>query len=163
MPFKEASKRVEYHKLYYREHKEEFQNYYDKSREKINQRRNDRYKAKREGLPSRRITHGKTNTPQYLLYCGAKKRAKKSGVPFDLSVDDIPEIPLVCPVLGIEIKSGNGRMIDNSPTLDRIKPKLGYIKTNVRIISWRANNLKRDATTEELRSLLEDALRIESK
>ena len=45
--------------------------------------------------------------------------------------------------LGIEKRS------DNSPSLDKFFPSLGYVKGNVQIISWRANHLKSDGTPEE--------------
>ena len=65
------------------------------------------------------------------------------------------KIPEFCPVLGIrlevtEIGSSEQRMAkDNAPTLDKFIPELGYVKTNVHIISWRANKLKGDGTPEE--------------
>ena len=91
----------------------------------------------------------------YLL--AAKKRAVTAGVPFSLEEKDIV-FPDVCPVLGLpldlEAKEGPRKRTDNTPSLDRILPALGYVKGNVRIISWRANRLKSDATMEEVRRLL---------
>ncbi|UOF81207.1 restriction endonuclease pacI-beta-alpha-metal hnh motif 1.97A [Caudoviricetes sp.] len=43
---------------------------------------------------------------------------------------------------------------DNSPSVDRLVPHLGYVPGNVRVISWRANILRRDATTRELKKLV---------
>lgn len=56
-----------------------------------------------------------------------KKRAKKRGIVFDLEVSDIV-IPKLCPILGIELSFGNGRVHDASPSLDRIVPSKGYVK-----------------------------------
>jgi hypothetical protein len=39
---------------------------------------------------------------------------------------------------------------------DRKDNARGYVKDNVRVISWRANRLKSDATLEELRLLVRD-------
>ena len=40
--------------------------------------------------------------------------------------------------------------IDNSPSIDRIIPELGYTKGNIQIISHRANNtIKNNGTIEE--------------
>lgn len=42
---------------------------------------------------------------------------------------------------------------DNSPTLDKIEPALGYVPGNIIVISGRANRLKADATIDELRAI----------
>lgn len=91
------------------------------------------------------------NPERYLLY-QAKSRAKKLGLPFDLTLDDV-QIPVVCPILGIElVKNYRGPgPSHNSPSLDRIQPELGYVKGNIQVISNRANLMKNDASLEELR------------
>lgn len=43
----------------------------------------------------------------------------------------------------------------DSPSLDRIKPELGYVKGNIRVISFKANSIKNDASIEELRQILQ--------
>jgi hypothetical protein len=58
-------------------------------------------------------------------------------------------IPSVCPVLGIPIVLGEQRS-ENSPSLDRITPELGYVPGNVRVISDKANRLKGDRTLSQL-------------
>lgn len=92
--------------------------------------------------------HSKKN-----ILIAAKARAKKQHVPFDICEDDFI-IPDVCPVLGIPIKQADGRANENSPSLDKIIPSLGYVKGNVAIISQRANWIKRDASVEEIEMLL---------
>lgn len=61
-----------------------------------------------------------------------------------------------CPVLGLKLiyYSKTGQTEQNSASLDRIDNNKGYIKGNVRFISWRANSLKNDATIEELEKIL---------
>ena len=105
--------------------------------------------------------HNKSNK-RYTILCVLKKRAKQKGFDFDLTLDDIPQIPSVCPVLGIPIiiNEGNHWPTDNSPSVDRIDSTKGYIKGNIRIISNRANRIKADATIDELRKVLEDYERI---
>ena len=77
-------------------------------------------------------------------------RAKRKKLPFNIDIEDII-IPKNCPVLGIpiEVNVGGDRMSNNSPTLDKFIPSKGYVKGNINIISWRANSLKSDGTTEE--------------
>ena len=107
--------------------------------------------------------HNKTNK-RYKIWCSVKKRAKLKGLEFNIELEDIPEIPKYCPVLGIEIKSNNTNApLDSSPSLDRIDSSKGYIKGNVRIISNRANRIKADATIEELRKVLEDYEKISNR
>jgi hypothetical protein len=83
----------------------------------------------------------------------AKVRAKAKGIPFGISESDIP-IPLACPVLGISLIVGGVTRSDFSPSIDRVDQTKGYVSGNVRVISWRANRLKNDASVDELRRLV---------
>lgn len=91
--------------------------------------------------------------PEKILLSAAKARAKIKGLTFDLAISDII-IPEVCPIFKTEFWMGQGRS-DNSPSLDRINPNLGYVRGNVQVISWRANRLKSNATREDIRMLHE--------
>jgi len=95
------------------------------------------------------------NDPRGPMLVSARARAREKGLKFDLTKDDIP-IPPICPVLGIPIRSNDGRHHANSPTLDRIHSRLGYVPYNVRVISYRANNLKSDMSIDECRLILKD-------
>lgn len=86
--------------------------------------------------------------PSHIMVWQAKLRARKQGLFFDLKLGDIV-IPEYCPVLGIRLVKGITKWAPTSPSLDRIIPEFGYTKDNVRVISWRANCLKRDGTAEE--------------
>jgi len=109
-------------------------------------------------------THGLAGTAKHKIWERTKKRAKEDRTFFDLSVYDIPNIPEYCPVLGIKLRPNNkAGPLDTSPSLDRIIPALGYTKTNVRIISNRANRLRSDATLGELNLLAMDAEKIKCK
>ena len=92
--------------------------------------------------------------PQRYLLQSAKGRAKKKGWDFDIDESDIV-IPPFCPVLGIELTTRMDGNKDSSPSLDRIDSSKGYIKGNVQVISWRANNLKSNGTLEEFLKLVE--------
>lgn len=89
----------------------------------------------------------------------AKKRALLNNLDFDLRYDDII-IPNTCPLLNIPIfvctseMTGRSGPCDNSPSLDRINNNKGYTKSNVWVISHRANSLKRDSSLEELQLLV---------
>nr|DAO50658.1 MAG TPA: restriction endonuclease [Caudoviricetes sp.] len=87
----------------------------------------------------------------------AKRRALSQGIPFDIDYTDI-HIPEYCPLLGIKLNKhiGDGGRFDDSPSLDKIIPELGYVKGNVWIISDRANRIKSDASLEELQLLVKN-------
>ncbi len=92
------------------------------------------------------------------LIADAKKRAKREGLPFDLTAADIV-VPELCPVLGIPLVRGDKVLGDSSPSLDRITPTLGYVRGNVAVISYRANRIKQNATPDELLAVAEWARR----
>ncbi len=99
-----------------------------------------------------------------LLLKGARDRSRWRNIDLSIELEDIPEIPDVCPILEITLKVhvGEPGWHDDSPSLDRIVNSKGYIKGNVRIISNRANRLKADASIEELRKVYEDAVKCTS-
>jgi hypothetical protein len=94
--------------------------------------------------------HGHSRTHEYFLWKGCQNRAKKNNIPFNLEYSDIV-IPEKCPILEIPIFRGNKKHTSNSPSLDRLVPELGYIKGNIRVISYKANTMKSDASIEELK------------
>ncbi len=87
------------------------------------------------------------------MFRRARKRAAEKGVSFSLRLSDI-SIPEVCPVLGTALYLGTLSDKDNSPSLDRINPAVGYEPGNVWVISYRANRIKNDATLAELKAIV---------
>lgn len=80
----------------------------------------------------------------------AKRRAATKRIPFSLNHEQI-ETSTQCPVFGWElIYQSRGCRTDRSASLDRIDSSRGYTMDNVWIISWRANNVKGDASEQEL-------------
>lgn len=95
------------------------------------------------------------------MLAGAKNRAQDKGLMFNLHYEDI-QIPNLCPVLKIPLIPSQG-MSDNSPSLDRKIPYLGYVKGNVQVISMKANRIKTDATSTEIEQVLEYVKQIEEE
>lgn len=106
---------------------------------------------------------------KHTLLQSLKDRSRRRGYESDLDLSDMPEIPNSCPVLGTPLNllrkwstglgkgKGNNRH-DDSPTIDRIKPNLPYLKKykdNLFVISWRANKLKSDGTLSEFEGVVE--------
>lgn len=103
-----------------------------------------KYEQKRAALEhTDKIRHAKS------LIFPAKTRAKRFNVPFDITYKDIP-IPEYCPVLNIKLVKNTPRIKFNSATVDRINPKLGYIKGNVIVISCKANQIKNNGTPDDI-------------
>jgi hypothetical protein len=78
--------------------------------------------------------------PAIALHSRARQRAARRGLPFNLCVGDVV-VPPICPALGVPIIVGDKRT-PYSPSLDRIRPALGYVRGNTRVISDKANRLK---------------------
>lgn len=87
----------------------------------------------------------------------AKQRALKKGLDFDITYEDFI-IPEKCPLLGIPLVKhvGDGIAQDDSPSLDRIKPELGYVKGNVWVISRKANEIKNNVDADTLKKIAEN-------
>lgn len=98
---------------------------------------------------------GNTLPREYTMWTSSKNRAKRFGVPFNLKLSDVI-IPEFCPVfVNVKLNRSNKRTAFDSPSLDRVIPELGYVKGNVRVISYRANTMKQDASLEEIKRLAE--------
>lgn len=82
-----------------------------------------------------------------------KTRARARGIPFHIKPSDI-QIPKHCPILGILLVRNAGHGSDTSPSIDRVNIRRGYYPDNVRVISYRANMMKRDGTLKEWRKLV---------
>ena len=121
----------EYHKKYYEENRDAIRAAAKEYKERT--RKDPRYAAKR-------------------MLVFARFRAKRDGLPFNLTLDDIV-IPDVCPVFGVPFVFGAKGNHPYSPSLDKLIPELGYVKGNIRVISYRANTLKRDASFNEIARL----------
>ena len=87
-----------------------------------------------------------------------KSKAKKENIPFDLSFDYAMSLVTEnCPALGVKLNwaKPNKTQRNNSPSLDKINPALGYVEGNVMWLSFMANAMKRDASKEQLKKFAE--------
>lgn len=88
----------------------------------------------------------------YQMWQQAKRRSIENHLLFTIKVSDI-HIPKFCPALGIPLFRTKGQPGPNSPTLDRVNNSKGYTPTNICVISYRANMLKKDGTAREFEDL----------
>jgi len=124
----------------------------------------------RMGRKSHLCTHGRNRTlcPQCVgmtvkinaMFISARMRAKRDGIIFDITRADIAAMvgDGRCPVFGTpySLRSSHGPNggSDDSATLDRFVPDRGYTTENCAVISKRANNIKSNATIQQIRHLL---------
>ncbi len=117
-----------------------------RAREAAYKRRPEIYARTVETLRAWRHTEG--GRIRIMIRC-ARDRAREQGIAFDITPADL-SIPEICPLLDMPITFGRGKLHAASPSLDRIDPKLGYVRGNVWVISYRANAIKQNATADEL-------------
>ena len=143
----------EYNQTYYEKNKEKLKeassSYYEENKEKVlvvvrEYRDNNRQLIREKGRQYYR------DNLKNRMVNAARARSKKSGIDFDITVDDF-DIPEICPLLKIPLFVGEGRksVKPNSPSLDRLDSSKGYTKDNVWVISFKANTMKSNSTLDE--------------
>jgi hypothetical protein len=96
------------------------------------------------------------------IYKDRRDKARRQGIPFLITFEyftQLAEKTIYCPIFTkVKLSWGftiNGQATDNSPSLDKIDPKLGYISGNCAIICNRANRIKNNGTAQEHRQIAE--------
>lgn len=136
--------RREYRRQHYLDHKDKY---------KANAAAN--YAAKKDEYAERSRRYRENNVAR-IMFLAARDRCRKLELPFDLTIEYIESImPTHCPVFGMKLEVGKGKPRPDSPSLDRIRPELGYVQGNVQVLSNKANMMKQDATADELRQFAE--------
>jgi hypothetical protein len=97
------------------------------------------YSRSQKNLENRKKRRDRDWVHALVIEC--RSRARKLGIPFNIDEADLKN-QMICPVLGIPMFRTPGKCTENSPTVDRIYPALGYVRGNVCVISWKANRLK---------------------
>jgi hypothetical protein len=162
MRTKEQTK--QYNQAYYAKNKDKIiqdsTSYYLLNKEKVLEVKRKYRDENRELIREKGKEHYRRNLKDRLVHA-ARTRSKKSGVEFDLTLDDF-EIPDVCPLLGIPLYVAEGRKTVkyNSASLDRIDSSKGYTKDNVWVISFKANTMKSNSTLDEFLLMAENWKRL---
>lgn len=118
------------------------------------------YNNHRDAEKQKQDRYRKENAAKY-LFTRARRRALAAGIPFDIELSDVV-VPQICPLLEMPINSYSEKP-GFRPSLDRIRPDLGYVKGNVQVVSHRANRLKNNANGTELMLLAINTLRAEGE
>lgn len=101
----------------------------------------------------------------YKRAAGIYHSAKKQGLPLGFSnaaelASYVVEIaPTKCPVFDVEFVERGSGFSNWSPSIDKIDPKLGYVRGNIQVISMLANCMKRNASREQLEQFARWVLR----
>lgn len=102
----------------------------------------------------RQSLHARSKNPVGYLLRQAKHRAKKADEAFTVEENELV-VPTHCPVFGIPLFFSAGKRGPNSYSLDRVDNSKGYVKGNVRVISFWANQMKGNMTIDQVSSLLD--------
>lgn len=146
-------------KMTLEEKKKKQKEYQRKYREKNREQRREDSRKFRELNPNYRREYAEKNLKgtfekkvRVLIY-SARTRAKESGLRFSITEADLEKTE-VCRLLEEPLDFSVSKKISpNSPTIDRIDTRLGYVPGNVQVISYRANRIKNDATFEEFEKI----------
>jgi predicted metalloendopeptidase len=144
-----------YHSTYYKRNKHAKIEYQKTSpaakaaRDRYKEKHKDRIRE--QALARARSIEGRLTKMIY----AAEARAKIKGLEFDISYDDIKDLPMICPVFKTEMGFSTSGRSPNTPSLDRLDNNKGYTKENTRLISDRANRLKSDGTLEEFKAIID--------
>lgn len=118
------------------------QEYTEKNREHLKEYRRGWYKKQPASKMKKQNRKSRVSNIGSALISAARSRARKKGVPFDLDNHKEQIIKRVnaakCELTGMPLNPA-GRKSFNSVSLDRIRPELGYIYSNVRVVAYSVN------------------------
>src|ERR1700748_307410 len=107
------------------------------------------FKINNPEIVKERKRRDRENNRETCILNACKNTSREKNITFLLVKEDII-VPKFCPVYGIELKNATGYQNDSSISIDRINNKIGYIKENIIIVSWKANRFKRDSSFKEM-------------
>ena len=146
--------RSEYYKEYEKSGRSKESKELKKVRNKEDRQKNpEKHKEYRARNYAKNKSNWTPQTTEYQMYKAAKVRAKKKGLDFNIETSDVV-IPEYCPVFPwLRLETGKGKVHKGSPTIDRVDNNKGYTKDNIAVISYYANSIKQNASSEELRAV----------
>ena len=101
----------------------------------------------------KRVQESLRKQPAIRLLQVARARAKKRGIEFNLTAEDLLPLPTHCPVFGVQLIYNAKGFHPDAASLDRKDSLLGYIRGHVFVISRRANSVKSYGTAAEHRAI----------
>lgn len=102
---------------------------------------------------SERLYAARLTSPWKDMIHAARGRAKAKGVPFDLNDEwGAEHWTGECELTGITFWLGQRSSGPKffSPSIDRVEPKIGYLKFNCRFVLWCVNAFKSEGTDADM-------------
>lgn len=158
-----SEKEKEYQRQYYLKNKEritkQHKKWYEDNKEQVLKKEKIKRESDIEGYRKKKKEQRRKKPKQYLLYY-LKRRAKAAGRKCSLKEEDIV-IPEFCPITGEKLIAP----FEEGPykrrySIDRIDSSKDYTPDNVWVISCKANSVKNDLTLEEMKTILENLVKI---
>lgn len=115
----------------------------------------DGYRSNCRKCENKRRQKNYHKNPLTRLMMNTKTRARNYGIEFNLEYKDL-SIPKYCPILKVKLIKTDKSFEPFAPSIDRIDSSKGYIKGNVKIISFLANRMKNNATKEQCLAFAEN-------
>lgn len=132
----------------------------EEERRRENKERYQKNRERRLATVQRQRARLRAEEPWRLSLVGVKARAKKKGIPYDLDAAwgearwtgrcELTGLPF-----DLEIIPGRTGPRTLSPSIDKIDPAQGYVKTNCRFVVFCVNALKSDGTEEQMYAVAE--------
>jgi hypothetical protein len=101
----------------------------------------------------------------YLAHAARNKRknAAKIGVSCEITAKDLLELYRAqkgrCKLSGATLRWGAELASADTLSIDRIDPSIGYVRSNIRLVTVRANRARGQATEEEWREFVDALIR----
>lgn len=110
--------------------------------------------------------YGKKNSAGYIsdprtnMVNQARVRTRDYNLPpCEIKTEDVL-LPENCPLLGMPLVYTHTVAQDNSASIDKIVPALGYIKGNIQVLSNMANRMKSNANEQDLLTFAENLIKM---
>lgn len=93
----------------------------------------------------------KSRNPERVKFNSIKCNAKKRGILFDITYEDIVDLLLTekCPICSIDMVASPSRNSPTNKSIDRIDASQPYTRKNCLCICYRCNRIKGDGTAED--------------
>lgn len=138
-----------------------------RKRESYHKHKHKRVVDKERSKQDRQRARGRIRGRMYDLFASARDRAKKKGVPFELTRDYLLDLWCEqqgdCALTGItmrfDVGNGDSRFMPFNISLDRIVPSRGYVVGNVRLVCVAANLALNEFGEDVFRQVCEGYMR----